>query len=585
MKTKPILILRHVLVAVLIIVIASAVRFVFFKGLGRGIPYLTYYPAVMLAALSGGLLAGLLATTLSALLCFFWIQQGFMSPVETLAMSVFLLSCIMISFITEATRRANLRAKQSQDKAEAANQAKSVFLANMSHELRTPLNAILGFSSLMQDDQSLSEDQHKILKIINSSGDRLLNLINDVLDMAKIKASQNQVEIRAFDLGDMVQEVMDLMRGRATEKRLHLKLDPISNFPHFIFTDESKLRQVLINLIGNAIKFTDQGDVLLRLTSRDTDDPQSPILIIEVEDTGIGIAADDQEHIFEAFKQVGKQTIVKGSGLGLSIARQSLELIGGKISLASVPGIGSTFHLELPVVLVEQSEIIATKINQKRVAGLTPGLPDYRLLIIEDQMENWLLLKRILEDVGFQVRVAENGEAGIQEYQDWLPDLIWMDIRMAGIGGMEAARRIRALPCGREVKIVALTASAFKEERENVLNAGMDDFLRKPYKVEEIYDCLTRQLGVNFLYADSPGQDNTSSTAPLSSEDLDKLPVESRQELAEALVSLDSARIHAIVQQIAVLDPALGEVLMTHVQLLNYTKILKSLPPATEETV
>jgi signal transduction histidine kinase len=265
---------RRYLVAVLIIAIASGIRAAFFGGLGRGTAYLTYYPAVVLAALYGGLPSGLLATAVSAFLSFFWIHKGFMSPVEWMAMGVFLISCSMISGIAEAMRRAEVRAKQAQEKAEAANLAKSKFLASMSHELRTPLNAILGFSRLMHDDAGFSEEQRKTLDIINRSGEHLLTLINDVLDMAKVEAGRLSVENTLLDLGGMVRDITDLLRVRAEEKGLQLLLDQSSDFPRFVRADGAKLRQVLINLVGNAVKFTEQGGVTLRLNARPADEPK-----------------------------------------------------------------------------------------------------------------------------------------------------------------------------------------------------------------------------------------------------------------------------------------------------------------------
>jgi signal transduction histidine kinase/DNA-binding NarL/FixJ family response regulator len=567
---------RRYLVAILIIAIASAIRAVFFGGLGRGTAYLTYYPAVVLAALYGGLPSGLLATAISAFLSFFWIHKGFMSSVEWLAMGVFLISCSMISGIAEAMRRAEARAKQAQQKAEAANLAKSRFLAGMSHELRTPLNAILGFSRLMHDDAGLSEEQRKTLGIINRSGEHLLTLINDVLDMAKVEAGRLSVENTLLDLGGMVRDITDLLRARAEEKGLQLLLDQSSDFPRFVRADGAKLRQVLINLVGNAVKFTEQGGVTLRLNARPADNPKRLLLIAEVEDSGVGIAAEDQARIFDPFVQASSLTLQKGTGLGLAIARTYVELMGGWLSVESTPGKGSIFRMETPVEQAEESEVGAADIKRGRVVGLAPGQTEYRILIVEDQMENWLLLQRLMEGVGFLVRVAENGAAGVEMFQEWRPHLIWMDIRMPVMDGLEATRRIRVLDGGREVKIAALTASVFKEERDNVMAAGMDDFIRKPYRSEEIFDCLVRQLDVRFVYEESAAV-STAQTAALRPESLATLPRELRRELTDALVSLDTARIGGIIRRVSELDPALGDTLAKHAGQLGYTTILQAL--------
>jgi signal transduction histidine kinase/DNA-binding NarL/FixJ family response regulator len=572
---------RRYLAAILIIAAASAIRAVFFGGLGRGTAYLTYYPAVVLAALYGGIPSGLLATALSAFLSFFWIQKGFMSPVESLAMGVFLISCSMISGIAEAMRRAQTRAKEEKEKAEAANLAKSKFLASMSHELRTPLNAILGFSRLMHDEAGLSEEQRKTLDIINRSGEHLLNMINDVLDMAKVEAGRLSVENTLLDLGGMVRDITDLLRVRAEEKGLQLLLDQSSEFPRFVRADGAKLRQVLINLVGNAVKFTERGGVTLRLNTRPADVPKSLLLIVEVEDSGVGITAEDQARIFDPFVQVSNLTLQKGTGLGLAIARTYVELMGGRLSVESQPGKGSIFRMEATVERAAESEVGAAEIQRGRVVGLAPGQPEYRILIVEDQMENWLLLRRLLEGIGFLVRVAENGAAGVEMFQEWQPHFIWMDIRMPIMDGLAATRRIRALDGGREVKIAALTASVFKEERDNVTAAGMDDFIHKPYRMEEIFDCLVRQLGVGFVYEESTV--TATPTMVLSAEALVTLPQELRTELVNALVSLDVARIGEIIRRASELDPALGDALAQHANQLNYTAILQALQAGTDK--
>jgi signal transduction histidine kinase/DNA-binding NarL/FixJ family response regulator len=457
--------------------------------------------------------------------------------------------------------------------AEAANQAKSVFLANMSHELRTPLNAILGFSGMLRKEPQLSENQLRNLDIIIRSGEHLLTLINDVLEMAKIEAGKAQLENAPFDLGSMVRDVTDMMRLRAREKGLQLLVDQSSRFPRYITGDEARLRQVLINLLGNAVKFTREGGVTLRLGTKEN---RISHLLIEVEDTGSGIAPEDQERIFEPFVQLGEHGINRGTGLGLTITRQFVRMMGGNIVVESEPGKGSLFRIDLPLHEAGEADVAKPKEPGKgEIIGLAPGQPEYRILIVEDQRDNQLLLTSLMEAAGFRVKVAENGAQGVELFQEWQPHFIWMDRRMPVMDGLEATRRIRALPGGGEVKIVAVTASVFREQRSEMLAAGMDDFVRKPYRAGEIYECLSRQLGVEFAYGNLPGAQ--PEPAVLTAEMLSALPDGLRRELSDALESLEDERIALAIRQAAPYDEMLHKTLVHLADNFDYPAILKAL--------
>ena len=573
--TSPGTTVGYVLAAVLIVALASAVRILLFGELGRGTAYLTYYPAVVLAALYGGARSGLLATGLSGLLCFFWIQKGYMSTVESMAMGVFLFSCVMISGIAEAMRRAQAQAREAQMKAESANRAKSDFLARMSHELRTPLNAILGFTNILRGDSAIPEKQQQLLHIVNTSGEHLLAMINDVLDMAKIDAGRMEVVESAVDLHEMGREIIQLMTARSERKGLLLKHDVAANCPQYVQCDPNKLRQALLNLLGNAIKFTEQGQVILRLASRPGDSPQHLRLVIEVEDSGNGIPAADQAAIFEPFVQARGNQNQKGTGLGLGITRRFVELMGGTISLRSEPGVGSVFRIELPVRSADKTDT-PTVNSSSRVIRLAPGQSECRVLIVEDQMENWALLQHILEVVGFQVRVAQNGLEGVAAFAEWQPQLIWMDVRMPVMDGLEATRRIRMLEGGDKVRILAVTASVFAEERDRILSAGMDDLLMKPYRPDAIYDAMERFLGVSFIrgnHADAPPQ----TPDRLDAAQLADLPAGMRDELRSVLLTLDAAKINDVIRRIAETDPGLAEVLSHQANRYDFTAILEAL--------
>jgi len=559
-------------VALLIVVVASGLRLLFFSDLGRGTAYLTYYPAVVLAALLGGLQAGFLATFVSALLCFFWIQRGFMSHVETLAMCAFILSCCMISGVTEAMHRAQAKANREKEKAETANRGKSLFLARMSHELRTPLNAIIGFTSVLLSDDELSAEQHQDLEIINRSGEYLLSMINDVLDMAKIDADRMRLEYSIFHLGELVRDVDDLMRIRASAKKLQFIVHASVSCQVGIHADITKLRQILVNLVGNAIKFTDHGGVALRLDCRPANPATSLQLVIEVEDSGIGIPAEDIEQIFEPFVQASVRTEQKGTGLGLAITRKIVDLMGGHISVTSTLGKGSLFRVEVPV---GQAQIPGANVSQRKAGavGIAPGQTDFRILIVEDQIENLILLQKILEYVGFKVRCAQNGQESIELFKQWRPQFIWMDIRMPVMDGMEATRRIRKLEGGQDVRIVALTASAFKDEIDSILSAGMNALVRKPYHQMEIYECMARLLGVEFTY-ESDRNELAVSTPHLSATDL---PDTVQNELRDALITLDQASIAACIARVATHDKVLAGVMSRLADNYDFSAILQML--------
>lgn len=565
--------LQNICVAILLVAASTTLRALFLGGLERATPYLTFYPTVMVAAIIGGFPAGMLATTLSALICYYWISLGHMSFVEWLAMSVFFFSCAMISGMAEAMKRARNSTIKAKEEAESANLAKSVFLANMSHELRTPLNAVIGFSRLMQASPNLTGEHNQYLSIINRSGGHLLNLINNVLDISKIEAGRVELAEAHTDLHQTVHDIRSMMIVQAAEKGLFFQVEQSPDLPRYVIVDQGKLRQVLINLTENALKYTNSGQVILRAAVVKKDNPQEGWIRFEIEDSGPGINEEDQERIFSPFVRGGDLPPAEsGTGLGLAISRQYVKMIGGRIVVESVPGKGSIFSFEIPVA-TSPIEQVQTKIRHERIKGLEDGQPLYRILIVEDQQENLLLLRKLLEPLAFDLVEAHNGLEALELFKKCNPDLIWMDIRMPVMDGLEATRRIKATKAGAGTKIVALTAHALEAERKEILAAGCDDFICKPYRDTEIFDAMARHLGVRYLYEE---EQTTPSELDheLRPEQLVVLPAELLRQLHQAVLELDKVQIYKLITKVVLYDAAIAKQLETFVLNLEYDRLL-----------
>jgi PAS domain S-box-containing protein len=509
----------------------------------------------------------------------------------------------------EALRQAKEVAEEARRTAEVANRAKSVFLANMSHELRTPLNAILGFSHILQYDPALTADQREKLDIINRSGEHLLKLINDVLHMSKIEAGRTTLDESSFDLYRLLDDLQDVFYGRATDKGLRLCFERAPDVPRYIHADGGKLRQVLINLLGNAVKFAVEGGVTLRVTlmpaqsARECEDVKREIepsaeaaithhreasrITFQVEDTGAGIAPEEMEALFDPFVQtaIGQQS-QEGTGLGLPISRQFVELMGGEIGVNSILGQGTTFRVEVPVALADEDAVEALDLRtQRRVAGIEPGQtgPDggpFRLLVVEDKATNRKLLLDLLEPFGFCLRCATDGAAGVEIWEEWQPHLVWMDMRLPVMDGYEATRQIksRAAAAGHQAIVIALTASAFEEDREAILAAGCDDFVRKPFREREIYDVLHRYLGIRFVYEAGTPQPQQASLEALRAA-VDALPRTWATELHQAIVALDAEQMLVLIESVRPQASHLSDALAGWVHDFEYDRLLALIAP------
>ncbi|MBD2678145.1 MULTISPECIES: PAS domain S-box protein [Nostoc] len=488
--------------------------------------------------------------------------------------------------VQDLTERKQVEAtlRIAKETAETANRSKSAFLANMSHELRTPLNAILGFAQLMERDTSLSKRQRDSLATINRSGEHLLNLINDVLEMSKIEAGRIVLNPTSFDLHRLLQEIQQMFQVRAKDKKLSLSFELAPDLHQYIFTDESKLRQVLINLLGNAIKFTNTGKVTLRVKpTKDHPENSLPnlqsLITFEIEDTGLGIPTEELDSLFEPFVQTtSARQVREGTGLGLTISRQFVQLMGGDIRVHSVVGRGSTFYFDIKIELADSLDIAPPKLK-RRVIALTPGQPIYRILVVDDRQDNCDLLMQLFNAIGFETLAAANGQEAIAVWQTWEPHLIFMDMRMPVMDGYEATKEIRATLKGQATVIIALTASAFDEERFVVLSAGCNDFVRKPFREEVILNMISKYLGVRYVYEQEPLQQDqfteNSGIKLLSLEEiLTQMPTEWVTQLHQAALCTDEKLIFRLLEQIPEEFALLGNTISDWVNNFRIDKVI-----------
>jgi PAS domain S-box-containing protein len=501
------------------------------------------------------------------------------SPIDTQ-------SIIFVARDITQVKKTELVLQEALVTAKSASQAKGEFLSKISHELRTPLNIILGFTQVILRDQNLTEENYINIQTIHRSGNHLLQLINDVLSMSKIEAGQITLKEKIFRFDNFIQTIYEMLEYKAKSKGLDLIIEIGEELPQYIQVDEIKLRQILINLLGNAIKFTEVGRVILRICgdeNSDLDDDNSNQtneellpknkselygLSFEVEDTGIGISSEEIDNLFTPFIQTKSgRDAMEGTGLGLAISQKFVQAMGGNINIKSTYKEGSIFAFKIPVKLpkIQPQQLLQKEFPE--IIGLELNQPKYRILVVDDMIENRDFLRKMLEYIGFEIHTVANGKEAIAAWEKWQPHLICMDMLMPIMDGYAATRTIKArvaeiskkhleineLPPAFPI-IIALTASAFEEERDAIFAAGCDDLIYKPFPETLLLEKISHHLGVRYLYQQHQHQFEALQIAmlhvELTRDDLQIMSEDWRFKLAEASKKLDDTCILELIQEI-----------------------------------
>ena len=473
---------------------------------------------------------------------------------------------------TEISRREILEdeLRTATSAAEAGSRAKSAFLASMSHEIRTPMNAILGFSQLMLIDSAVTREQKERLEIINRSGEHLLALINDILDISKIEAGRITVNTTTFDLHRFLYDIEAMFRVRTEAKNLRLIFEKDANLPRYIATDEGKLRQILINLLGNAVKFTKEGGIAIR-AKVEYDDSGKYTFVAEIEDSGNGIDPSDLERIFIAFEQAAGGHEEGGTGLGLALSKEFAVVLNGDITVKSALGSGSCFKLVIEVSGGSGEDVVIVP-ETRLIVGLETTQEPYRILVVDDKDENRQFLNKVLRSIGFKTQVAANGEDAIQIFEIWKPHLILMDLRMPVMDGFEATRRIKEMPGGVDVPVIIVTATAFEDDIHHLLASGAVAYIRKPFKINEIYEAIGKCIEVTYLYENDVEMrvENEDFTRNM----WETLPHELIGQMREATVNAQLDRLLALIDESESIDSGVAKQLRTLANHFQYDTLL-----------
>lgn len=495
------------------------------------------------------------------------VEQGI--NIRVLFLWIFLVSCISAFVVglfvfwnrrlAKEVRQRKLAvedARQAKNAAEEANQAKSRFLANMSHEIRNPMNSIIGFSRLLAQEKDVSLDMHEKINIIARSSEHLLGMVDEILSIEKIESGQFELQKGVFNIKDLISDMCRMMLPKALSKGLDFKWHFAENLVSDLRGNAVKFRQVMINLLGNAIKFTECGKIRFRVESAPLPERYDHVMLtITVEDTGVGIKKEYLDRIFDRFEQEDPSS-VSGTGLGLAISKVLVRKMGGRISVESVPGKGSVFTVKIPM---EKADTVLEKdLSEKKITGLVPGPSTWRILVVDDHKENRKLLTELINKAGFDIKEAENGKTAVEIFRNWRPHLIWMDMRMPVMDGYTAASKIRELPGGGEVKIVAITAIAYDEQRINTLTAGCDAMLSKPFRDQDVYRIMADLLGIDYAQEGISVDRVEPMKDELTSDMLSRLPEKQKALLKSAALELDRDVMFEVVNQIWENEPQIA---------------------------